>query len=236
MPYLPPASSIRRHLTTVAPQFIFKNPNHNTLSILQSCKSIQELEKLHAQLITTGQIKDTYIATKVVESFAVSARNIDYAYRVFDGIDRPDSYAWTTMIRGFVEMKNPEKAIEFYGLMSLRGVQMNRFTFLFVLKAYALRLGCIEGRIVHGKVVKVGFCFDAFLSNALIHMYSKCGDIGAAYQVFDEMNTHNVVNWNTMIMGYFHCGDADNGRRLFDEMPQRNVNSWNAVIGGWDVA
>ncbi|XP_057962381.1 pentatricopeptide repeat-containing protein At4g18840-like [Malania oleifera] len=225
--------SLQRQLTNATPKFKFKNSNHEALSVLQSCNSMEELKRVHAHLITTGRIRDTYIATKMVESYAVRARNMDYAHRVFDRVDDPDSYSWTTLIRGCVLAKNPEKAIEFYGVMRSRGVQLNKFTFLFVLKAYGLRPSYEEGRVVHGKIVKMGFYSDVFIRNALIHMYSKCGDLSNGCKLFDEMPTCNVVNWNTMIMAFFGCGDVENGRRLFDEMPERNVESWNAVIGGY---
>ncbi|XP_034707147.1 pentatricopeptide repeat-containing protein At1g08070, chloroplastic-like [Vitis riparia] len=233
MPHIPLFSSFWRQITTVTAKFKSKNSNYKTLSALQSCKSTEDLKKIHAQLIITGQIKNTFIATKTVESYAVSARNIDYAFWVFVGINYPDSYSWTTMIRGFVEAKNPEKALEFYGLMRQRGVELNKFTFLFVLKAYGLRPSYQEGRIVHGKLVKVGFCYDVFTRNALIHMYLKCGSITDAHLLFDEMPNHNVVTWNTMITGCFGCGDTERACRLFGEMPERNVGSWNAVVGGY---
>ena len=235
MPHIPLFSSFWRQITTVTTKFKSKSSYHQTLSALRSCKSTEDLKKIHAQLIITGQIKDTLTATKMVESYAVSARNIDYAFWVFVGIDSPDSYSWTTMIRGFLEAKNPEKALEFYGFMRQRGVESNKFTFLFVLKAYGLRPSYQGGRIVHGKLAKVGFCSDVFIRNALIHMYLKSGSIGDAHLLFDETPNTNVVTWNTMIVGCFGCGDTDRARRLFDEMPERNIGSWNAIVRGYSM-
>ncbi|KAF5746734.1 pentatricopeptide repeat-containing protein [Tripterygium wilfordii] len=236
MPSLSHFNSFLRYITTATPGFKFEARNFKTKNlsfILQSCKTVKSLEQIHAHLITTSQIKDTFTVIKLLESYAVSARNISIAYRVFNGIDRPDSYAWTTMIRGFLEAKDPGKAIEFYGAMRSRGVELNRFTFLFILKAYGLRTSLKEGRVIHEKIVKVGFCADMFIHNALINMYAKCGDIEAAYRVFVEMPSTSVVVWNTLITGFFNCSNIDGGRMLFDQMPERNVESWNVVIGGY---
>ncbi|KAF8387832.1 hypothetical protein HHK36_026493 [Tetracentron sinense] len=194
---------------------------------------MKEFKQIHAQIVRTNQIIDILVATKMVEFCAVSMRNIDYAYRVFNNIDRPNAYAWTTMIRGFVEIRNPEKATEFYSLMRKLGVEPNKFTFVFVLKAYSLKPSYQEGRVVHGKVVKLGMHLDEFLRNGLIHMYSKCGNIGSAHCLFIEVPSNNVVNWNTMVTACFACGDTERGRRLFDEMTDRNVESWNTVISGY---
>lgn len=137
------------------------------------------------------------------------------------------------MIRAFIHAKNPDKAIEFYGLMRARAVELNRFTFLFVLKAYGLKPSYQEGKTLHGMILKFGHVGDLFIHNALINMYSKCGDVGAAFQVFDEMRFDSTVVHNTMILSYFAAGNIENGRKLFDEMPKREIGSWNAVIGGY---
>ncbi|XP_021742557.1 pentatricopeptide repeat-containing protein At4g18840-like [Chenopodium quinoa] len=210
-----------------------KYPNSKLLSTLQSCNSTQKLKQIHAHFIITAQIKDTFLATKLVETFAVSARNIVYAHQIFNQINSPNSYSWTTLIRGYCEAKNPEKAVQNYRLMRSNGVEENRFTFVFVLKAYAMKLCQIEGKRIHGMVLKLGFDCDAFINNALINLYSKCEDFRSARKLFDEMPVNNVVNWNTLITACFSCGDLENARKLFDEMPERNVESWNAVIAGY---
>ncbi|KAF5188965.1 Pentatricopeptide repeat, partial [Thalictrum thalictroides] len=66
-----------------------------------------------------------------------------------------------------------------------------------------------------------------------MNLYSKCGDIKAAYQLFDEVPSENIVNWNTMIAGFLVCGDIGKARELFDQMPERNVESWNVLISGY---
>lgn len=138
------------------------------------------------------------------------------------------------MIRAYLEAKNPDHAIEIYWKMRANGVELNRFTLLHVLKAYAFRPSYREGIVVHGKIVKLGFYLDPFICNALIHMYSKCGDICSAQQVFNEMPERTLVNWNTIIAACFSCGDVENGRRLFGELPERNIESWNVVIVGYN--
>lgn len=127
----------------------------------------------------------------------------------------------------------PEKVIEFYTRMRLAGVEENRFTFIFVLKAYASRRCSFEGRLLHGKVLKMGFDCDVYVNNAMIHFYAKCEDVGSARKLFSEMPVNSLVNWNTLVSACLNCGDIENGRKLFDEMPERNTESWNVVISGY---
>ncbi|KAF5175117.1 Pentatricopeptide repeat-containing protein, partial [Thalictrum thalictroides] len=90
--------------------------------------------------------------------------------------------------------------------------------------AYSLIPSYQQGRVVHGKLVKLGFCFDSFVHNALVNLYSKCGDNKAAYKLVDEVPSRNVVNWNTMIARFLACGDIRKARELFDQMPERKLS------------
>ncbi|XP_068658082.1 pentatricopeptide repeat-containing protein At1g08070, chloroplastic-like [Aristolochia californica] len=156
-----------------------------------------------------------------------------YSLIIFTTIDFPNAYTWTTMIRGYVEIKFPEKAIEFYNRMRSEGINPNKFTFIFILKAYSLIPANSEGRTVHGKILKAGFQFDIFIRTALIQLYCKCGDLGSGLLLFDEVSCKNVVTWNTMLAGSFNCGEIETAEKLFSMIPERNVASWNAAITGY---
>ncbi|KAF5190679.1 hypothetical protein FRX31_019740 [Thalictrum thalictroides] len=43
------------------------------------------------------------------------------------------------------------------------------------------------GKVVHGKVVRIGFETDMLVSSALVDMYSKSGEVGDAWIVFEMM-------------------------------------------------
>nr|GEZ94839.1 pentatricopeptide repeat-containing protein DOT4, chloroplastic [Tanacetum cinerariifolium]GEZ97120.1 pentatricopeptide repeat-containing protein DOT4, chloroplastic [Tanacetum cinerariifolium]GFA03985.1 pentatricopeptide repeat-containing protein DOT4, chloroplastic [Tanacetum cinerariifolium] len=58
------------------------------------------------------------------------------------------------------------------------------------------------GRSVHGYAVKGGFGKEMKFGNTLRDIYSKCGDMDAAMQVFENMNERSVVSWTSMIAGY----------------------------------
>lgn len=53
---------------------------------------------------------------------------------------------------------------------------------------------------------------------ALIDMYTKCGCIGAAYNVFMTIESKNVGHWTSMIAGFAAHGFADSSLQLFSEM------------------
>ncbi|GMN29935.1 hypothetical protein TIFTF001_002627 [Ficus carica] len=90
-----------------------------------------------------------------------------------------------------------------------------------------------EGRLVHAHTKASGFVPGLFISNRFIDMYAKCGSLGEARELFDEMSNKDLCSWNTMISGYAKEGKIDEARRLFDEMPERDNFSWSAMISGY---
>ena len=90
-----------------------------------------------------------------------------------------------------------------------------------------------EGKSLHGSALRCGVEGDVFVGTSLIDMYGKCGEIGDARKVFDEMSERNVVSWTAMVVGYVIVGDVAEAKKVFKEMPKRNVASWNAMMRGF---
>nr|UPT49776.1 pentatricopeptide repeat protein AaPPR1420 [Agave angustifolia] len=72
------------------------------------------------------------------------------------------------------------------------------------------------------------------LFNRLIDLYSKCGSLFHARNVFDEMPTRDICSYNTLIKAYSSAGDLAQARTLFDSMPTRDHFSWSSIISAYD--
>ncbi|KAF8391201.1 hypothetical protein HHK36_023503 [Tetracentron sinense] len=98
--------------------------------------------------------------------------------------------------------------------------------------------GCIPtqsvllGKQLHSLIITSGCSSDKFISNHLMNMYSKCGELQTAIVVFDVMSRKNIMSSNILIGGFIQNGDLENARKLFDEMCERNVATWNAMVTG----
>ncbi|KAH9319155.1 hypothetical protein KI387_020924, partial [Taxus chinensis] len=75
-----------------------------------------------------------------------------------------------------------------------------------------------EGKAIHAQITKHGLETGTFLGNCLVNMYSKCGSIKDARNVFDNMAQQNIVSWNVMIAGYAQQGFGEEALELFEEM------------------
>ena len=93
------------------------------------------------------------------------------------------------------------------------------FTFPIVNKAIR-SLGChIEyGEMVHCVAMQMGFGQDVYFGNTMIEVYVKCGSIGNASKLFDEMNQRDLVSWTSIISGYIYRESFSKGLELFNKM------------------
>ncbi|XP_057494498.1 pentatricopeptide repeat-containing protein At5g48910 [Actinidia eriantha] len=205
---------------------------------LTQCKTMRDLNQVHAKLIKTGRINDPLAAAEVLRISAVSApphRDLAYARLVFRHMDPPPNcFSFNTLIRALSDDDPLDALILFDEMLHCESVGPNRFTFPSVLKACARAGRVEEGKQVHGLVVKYGLGCDAFVVSNLVRMYVMCSVMSDACAVFRlSVGMENVVLWNVMVDGYVRIGDFKAARQVFNEMPQRSLVSWNSMISGY---
>ncbi|KAL6511824.1 hypothetical protein OROGR_021421 [Orobanche gracilis] len=89
----------------------------------------------------------------------------------------------------------------------------NRSSFPCAIKSCSALRDLISGK----QAFVFGYASDLFVSSALIDMYSKCGQLHDARNVFEEIPQRIVVSWTSMINGYVQNGCAREALLLFKE-------------------
>ncbi|XP_010055377.2 pentatricopeptide repeat-containing protein At4g18840 [Eucalyptus grandis] len=203
---------------------------HPLLRKLDSCSSVAEFNQVHAQLL----VSDHYLATSQAVKKLCALRAVSRAVLFFRSTSEPDASVCNTIMRTYVGGKDAGSAMRFYrDEMVGNDVVPNHITFPIVLKVCVETGSLSEGEKVHGRVFKLGFEPDLFVTNALIHFYSAFQKTGNARSVFDAGPVRDCVSWNTMIDGYVKNGEVDRARELFDEMTERDAVTWTSMIGGY---
>jgi pentatricopeptide repeat protein len=87
-----------------------------------------------------------------------------------------------------------------------------------VLKCIANLDSIMEGEVVHGHLERLGLGAQGAVGNALIAMYSRCGQIEEALRVFDGMRDQDAISWNSVIAGCFSNGWHGRAVDLFTKM------------------
>lgn len=166
------------------------------------------------------QERDVVSWTSIVVAYAQAGRLVD-SCRLFDQMPERNVVSWTALIAGFAQNGQGDKALYLFGLMQEEGVVPSAFTYVSVLSACA-DLALIErGKQVHGWIMRCGTmadCHNAYVVNALVDMYSKCGDMKSAMTLFEIFHDKDIVTWNSMITGLAQNGQAELSLALFKSM------------------
>ncbi|XAR54626.1 hypothetical protein NMG60_11029848 [Bertholletia excelsa] len=201
-------------------------------SLLSACKTIRNLEQIHALIIRKGAEQDHFLVTRFISLCTSFSASISYAASVFDRVSQPNVYMWNTFIKSHCEHSSVAHSLSVF-LRMKQSVVPDKYTFPSLIKACSNQLALIEGRAIHGLIVRYGTDGDVFVGSSLIDMYGKCQEIESARKVFDQMRTRNEVSWTAMIVGYMNMGDIAEAMKLFDRMTDKNLASWNAMITGF---
>ncbi|CAN4116392.1 unnamed protein product [Withania somnifera] len=202
-------------------------------SLLSKCNCFTQLKQLQAHLITTGNFQFYTCRAKFLDFCAVaSAGNLPYAAHIFHHIIYPYKNEYNAIIRGLAQSHNPIEALTFYVSMSRSSCKPDALTCSFTLKACARALARFETPQLHAHVIRFGFAADVLLRTTLLDAYSKCGDLGYAYQVFDEMCVRDIASWNALIAGLAQGNRPTEALLLFKEMREENIEPNEVTVLG----
>ncbi|KAJ4951420.1 hypothetical protein NE237_028252 [Protea cynaroides] len=178
------------------------------VKLLRDCGKYGLLDQglqIHTAVLKMGLGLDLIMNNFLIDMYG-KCRRSDMASVVFDKMHERNVVSWTALMGGFLGQGNAEASLFYFCRMGSSGVRPNEFTLSSNLKACGI-VGVPEnGMQIHVFCVKTGFEFVPVVGNSIIDMYSKCGRIEEATQMFNLMPIRNLITWNAMISGYTHEG------------------------------
>ncbi|XP_042478486.1 pentatricopeptide repeat-containing protein At1g31430-like [Macadamia integrifolia] len=215
------------HRSLSRPHLFFSSSTRKTtrltkqecLLYLLNCKSMKDLKQIQSQMFRAGFHQNRDALNKLmVFCTDPDSGNLQYAERIFNYILEPSLFLYNLIIKAFAKKGNFKKAVLLFSGLRENGLSPDNFTYPFVLKAIGCLREFIEGRKVHGFIVKTGLEFDSFVRNSLMDMYFELGYTETLQQLFEEMTERDVVTWNVLISGYVRSGRFENALFLFRRM------------------
>ena len=184
-----------------------------------SVKDLRMMKSVHSLGIKIGLEIDVSVSNTWIAAYA-KCGELGLAETVFDGIDKDlmTAVSWNSLIAGYALFEQCPKAIGFFKKMIHGGFRADLSTILSLLSSCLQPEVLFHGKLIHCHGIQVGCDSDIQVINTLISMYSKCGDIGSARYLFDNMLAKTRVSWTAMIAGYSEKGDLDEAMTLFSEM------------------
>ncbi|RZC78720.1 hypothetical protein C5167_002928 [Papaver somniferum] len=201
-------------------------PNNYTFPLLFKVCSrlhgIEEGEQIHAHVIKTGFESDIHVKNALIH-FYCTCGVVDDARAVFDKMSERDTVTWNSIIAGYTQNGFSGEALNLFRDMQVHGSEPDEITMVSVLSACA-HAGALElGKWVHAYLEKNNLDGKISVKTALVDMYSKCGLIERALEVFEEIPNRNVVCWTAMINGLAINGLGKKAVSLFHLMVKSKV-------------
>uniref|UniRef100_M0VTS4 Pentatricopeptide repeat-containing protein n=2 Tax=Hordeum vulgare subsp. vulgare TaxID=112509 RepID=M0VTS4_HORVV len=211
--------------------------DETTLAVLlQLCKRLEGgqamwCRSVHAVAIRRGLLLSSTglpLLNALLDAYAKCGL-LEHALRLFRGMPERNIVTWSTIIAGCAHNGRPGEAVACAVAMREAGETPNSVTILSILEACADCAEMAASRCAHGVALRSGLALEREVSNALVDMYGKCGDVAAATKVFNAMPRRDVLTWNSMIGVLGMNGRARDALALLDRMEQEGDITPNGV-------
>jgi len=197
---------------------------------IHACASVGNLrfgQQIHVLSIRKALGLNLAVANSLVDMYC-TCESILEARRLFDEMPERNLVTWNTIIAGSSRC-DPLMAMQLLVDMNL---EPNCLTLTSITSACAGLAALRCGQQVHGAVLRRNYGDDLKICNALVDMYSKCGNISNAKKVFNMMNCKDILSWTSMIGGYGMNGCANEAIELFNSMVHAGVHPDHVVFMG----
>lgn len=187
------------------------------VSVLSACANLELLNQgksFHSLTLKSPLGSDTRVQNSLITMYD-RCRDINSARVVFQFCSTPNLCSWNCMISALSHNRESREALELFCRLQFKP---NEFTIVSVLSA-CTQIGILRhGKQVHAHVFMSGIQENSFISAALLDLYSSCGRLDTAHQVFRHSEEKSESAWNTMIAAYGYHGNGEKAIKLFHEM------------------
>ncbi|XP_020093081.1 pentatricopeptide repeat-containing protein At4g13650 [Ananas comosus] len=173
--------------------------------------------EIHAKLIRCNLGGYYLVGNPLIDLYAKKGF-IDSARWVFRQLYLKDNVTWVAMISAYSQNGLGEEALGLYSEMHRTGIVPTPYVLSSVLSGCTKAELFDQGKLIHAQVFKRGFSAETFVGNALVTLYSRCGSLRLAEQIFKDMPCHDKVTFNSLISGHVQYGDNGCALKIFEEM------------------
>ncbi|KAH7446487.1 hypothetical protein KP509_01G058800 [Ceratopteris richardii] len=192
---------------------------------LKACGQMGALKRgkeLHVEIAIEGFETDVFVGNTLVDMYA-RCGFLAEARDVFDELQVRDVVTWNALISRYIEHGFDEEALDCLQEMKQMGLMPDLLTYVGCLKACGC-LGVIDrGLALHMDISIESFEEDSFVRSTLIDMYSRCGLLLEAQDVFDDLEYGDAVTWNVLLAGYASKGQSLHVFSLIEKMQEQGV-------------
>ncbi|KAL4374410.1 hypothetical protein AHAS_Ahas05G0179000 [Arachis hypogaea] len=188
--------------------------------LLKACANLDSMihgTMIHGHILRLGFQDDLFVQTALVGMYA-KCTYVECARHVFDGMAHRSVVSWNSMISAYSRGFFMDAAFSLLKDMWVLGFEPSSPTFVLILSACA-DIGSISiAQEMEDYISLNGLEFDLQVQTSLIHLYSKCGSIKKAQEVFEKVADKDLTVWSSMINSYAIHGMGKEAIDLFRKM------------------
>ncbi|KAL6634608.1 hypothetical protein ACP70R_027279 [Stipagrostis hirtigluma subsp. patula] len=198
---------------------------HVYASVARSCAALRALAagaQVHADAVKSGFLGASFVPNSIVSMY-MKCGCFDEGYKVFRTLAEPNVVSFNAVISGLAASSWPERGLEVFRLMKLRGLRPDMFSYTAVLGICSDLKDPYTGAMLHSVAIKMGLDVTAFVGNVILDMYSRYATIAEAEQVFSSVQEKDAVTWNTFIAAHSRRGAHMEALMLLKDMVDTKV-------------
>lgn len=166
-------------------------------------------------------VKDEVSWNTMISEYA-SRGMWDQAFELFESIRAAgmnfNIITWNTVAGGCLRTGNFKGALQLLSQMRIGGNHLDPVAVIIGLGACSHICALKLGKEIHGLAIRNSSIDYDNVKNALITLYSRCGDLMHAYIVFRLVEAKNIITWNSIISGFAQWDRSEEATFLFREL------------------
>jgi pentatricopeptide repeat protein len=226
-----------RHHTHIAFSLYSRLLSHKTVtpnsftfpSLFKACGSepwFYHGRALHTHVLKfLGPACDHFVQASLLNFYAKCGK-VGVSRYLFDQIKEPDLATWNSILAAYARSASSStcdtslslEVLSFFNEMQRSSIRPNEVSMVALIGACADLGALSQGAWAHAYVLKNNLKLNRFVGTALIDMYSKCGCLDLAYQLFDKLRERDTSCYNAMIGGFAVHGYGHRAISLYERM------------------
>ncbi|XP_010276285.1 PREDICTED: pentatricopeptide repeat-containing protein At3g49740 [Nelumbo nucifera] len=212
-----------------------RHDNYTFASILSACDSSELLDfgrQVHSLVIRTGFLLRLSVLNAQLTMY-FNCGMVEDAIMLFEETEstKRNQITCNAMIAGLASRGRDVEALMIFKEMQENHLVPNERTFTSVISSCS-STGMVKlGHQLHALAIKMGFQTCTYVNNAMITMYSICGDLGAASIVFETLECKDPISWNSMITGYAQGNLQTSAIMVYMQMQRAGIQPDEFTVG-----
>ncbi|KAF6167016.1 hypothetical protein GIB67_041271 [Kingdonia uniflora] len=195
------------------------------ISIFSMTRDVSNGRAVHGFVKKIGYESDEVVSNSLIDMYG-KCKLLGDADWIFVEMPKRDIFSWNSIMSVHEQAADYDGTLKLFDRMRNAGVVPDIVSITTVLPACSHLAALVHGKEIHGHMIVNGYCgdfHDAYVGNAVMDMYAKCGSLNDAQLVFDKKKNRDIASWNIMIMGYGLHGFGDEALVMFSRMREAHM-------------